>query len=112
MGFVVIGLLLVLVAVGVLTLRAVAELRQNITRQFGLLVDLLGTLNRLTLDTVKTAEEANLLQHRISRMYVGKSLIEDTLLPHVGWRPKEKTPVEKWMLDTWEHSDKEQSQLA
>jgi hypothetical protein len=76
--------LLALVAVGfTLTLRAVAELREHVSERFDAFADL----------------EAGL--HSITRKYIGVRLIEDTLLPHLGYRPPEKTPVEKWMLETW-----------
>jgi hypothetical protein len=80
----VIGLLALVAVVGfALTLRAVARLREHVTERF-----------------VATAElEAGL--HGITRKYVGHELIEKRVLPTIGYREPEKTPVEKWMLETW-----------
>jgi hypothetical protein len=76
--------LLALVAVGfALTLRAVAELREHVSERFNATAEL----------------EAGL--HGITRKYIGVRLIEGTLLPHLGYRPPDKTPIQKWMLTTW-----------
>jgi hypothetical protein len=76
--------LLALVAVGfALTLRAVAELRAVVIERSNSLADL----------------EAGL--HKIGRQYIGHELIEKRVLPTIGYQEPEKTPVEKWMLETW-----------
>jgi|GEM_PF-3847168 len=79
-----IGLLALVVVVGfALTLRAVAELREHVSERFNATAEL----------------EAGL--HGITRKYIGVRLIEGTLLPHLGYRPPDKTPIQKWMLTTW-----------
>jgi hypothetical protein len=101
MGFV-IGLLVVAIVVSTaLTLRAVAGLRSHVTERCNSLADLQAELCKLTTGQAAEIAEENLLQHRIGRKYIGVDLIEGKLLPHVGYRPPEKTPVEKWMLRTW-----------
>jgi hypothetical protein len=91
--------LLTLVAVGfALTLRAVAGLRSHVTERCNSLADLQAEI----------AEE-NLLQHRIGRKYLGHELIEKRVLPTIGYREPEKTPVEKWMLETWKRETADQT---
>lgn len=46
------------------------------------------------------AQESDRL-HKITRRYIGGELIENRLLPHVGWTAPEKTPFEKKILADW-----------
>ena len=97
-----IGLLaLAVVGSSALTLRAVAGLRSHVTERCNSLADLEAGLAQMLKDQAAEIAEENLLQHRIGRRYIGVDLIEGKLLPHVGYRPPEKSPVEKWMLETW-----------
>jgi hypothetical protein len=82
MGFF-IGLLLALIAVGGLTLRAVAELREHVTERFNALADL----------------EAGL--HKLTRGYLGHELLERRVLPAVGYKEPKRTRVQKAILKAW-----------
>jgi hypothetical protein len=99
--FFAIGLLALVAVSTALTLRAVAGLRSHVTERCNSLADLQADLCKLATGQAAEIAEENLLQHRIGRKYIGVDLIEGKLLPHVGYRPPEKTPVEKWMLETW-----------
>ena len=81
--FFAIGLLALVAGGFALTLRAVAELREHVSERFNATAEL----------------EAGL--HGITRKYVGHELIEKRVLPTIGYREPEKTPVERWMLETW-----------
>lgn len=78
--------ILLLVAGVLLTLRAVG----NIVLK----------LDGLATQVAVHAEE-NLLQHRVTRRYVGGELIEKRVLPAVGYREPEPTPFERKVLRDW-----------
>lgn len=97
-----IGLLALVAVVGfALTLRAVAELREHVSERFNATAELEAGLAQMLKDQAAEIAEENLLQHRIGRQYIGHELIEKRVLPTIGYREPERTPVERWMLETW-----------
>ena len=95
-------LVVVAIAVGVgVTLRAVKNLRQHVTERVNSLADLEAGLAQMLKDQAAEIAGENLLQHRIGRKYIGHELIEKRVLPTIGYREPEKTPVEKWQLQVW-----------
>jgi hypothetical protein len=81
-----IAVLLLGIGLGVLVLAAVG----------GLALRLDGLAGTIAADAAE-----NVTQHRITRGYIGKTLLEDTLLPHVGWRPRQRLPMEQALLDQY-----------
>jgi len=83
-----------------------------ITIVTGLLALGLGALNLLALGNLmlrlngiaaqaEANADENILQHRITRSYLVE-ILERRLLPHIGWREPEKTPIERWMRERWD----------
>jgi hypothetical protein len=86
MDIVIALLLLFGLGLGVLILAAVGGLAPRLDRLAG---------------TIAADAAENVTQHRITRGYIGKSLLEDTLLPHVGWRPRQKPVMEQCLIDQY-----------
>jgi hypothetical protein len=78
---------------------------------------LLGAVGRLSLNLTGLADQItaeateNVLQHRITRGYVGGELLEKRLMPHLGYREPQKTEIELIALAAWksEVTDREAS---
>jgi hypothetical protein len=64
-------------------------------------------LEGLAAQIANDAEE-NLLQHRVTRSYVGGDLIEKRVLPSVGYREPRRTPFEEKILTDFIASQTEQ----
>ena len=99
MIIVIVGLsALAAIAVGfALTLRRIADLRALVIERSLAGAELAAGLHKLTRDQMVEG----ILQGRITRSYLVE-ILEKRLLPHVGYQEKPKTPVERWMLDTWQ----------
>ena len=59
--------------------------------------DLFARLDDLA-DQIATADEDNKLQHRIDRGYLGNALLEQKVLPLLGYKKPERSAFEKQLL--------------
>jgi hypothetical protein len=83
----VLGLLLVLNLIATVILaRAVGTVALNLNQLWKLSIE---------------GFEQNLDEHRLTRSYVGKSLLEERVLPTIGYREPPLSPSQKWMKAVW-----------
>lgn len=101
-------MLIALIIIGLLTLvggtLGLLALGAVLVRLDGLVAQTAGFVSR----TAEDAEE-NVIQHRITRAYIGNNLLEKKLLPFLHCPVDEpKTEIERWQLETWQKETAEE----